>query len=88
LAPWSDTGPPYSAFGTWHNFTLTKPVEPNVTLFFRRVLRRRGWVWRGGSPGESEATFRRGLALLYVVGDSNGTLLMNVDYRGYGGAGH
>jgi hypothetical protein len=24
LAPWSDTGPPYSAFDTWHNFTLNQ----------------------------------------------------------------
>ena len=83
--PFHENGPPYSAFDTWHDFTRPTRMNPSaVVAFYRRVLRR-GWQWRGGSG--SEATFRRGNALVYVAATDE-TILVSVDYQGYAGRGH
>jgi hypothetical protein len=75
--PWHENGPPYSAYNTWHVYEGRGPAGG----FYAHALRR-NWQWVGG-----DATYQRGLAVLYVSGFENGFSL-SIDYKGGAGRGH
>ena len=78
--PWHENGPPYSAFNTWHLYQGSGPAGG----FYAHALQGK-WKWVGG--GASEATYERGLAVLYVSDTEDGFLL-SMDYKGLAGRGH
>jgi hypothetical protein len=77
--PWHENGAPYSAFVTWHVYSGRGGAD-----FYTHALHDR-WRFVGGGP--SEATYVRGLNVLYVSDTTEGFML-SMDYQGDAGRGH
>lgn len=79
-----ENGPPYSAYQTWRVYRTPKPkaLGTVVRYYLRRL--RPAWQLRGysGFSPVSDATFRRGAAMLYVVQTQSGWM-MSVNHAAY-----